>query len=138
MPQSAPPPQRPTPAQDETVMQSLKDSRRAGILLIVGVLLGMLAMPRNLLAVVALLPSLFYFVRTLRAQVGRAPAVAVIWTALGFVLASMVLAGTLLPYLFFDNSMALQECIDSANTLEAQSECTENWTDTFSRFTQGG
>lgn len=138
MPQSAPPPQRPAQAPDETMMQALKDSRRAGILLIAGVLLGMFAMPKNLVAVVALLPSLFYFVRTLRAQVGRAPAVAVVWTALGFVLASMVLAGTLLPYLFFDNSMALQECVDAANTLEARSECTQNWTDTFSRFTQGG
>ncbi len=131
----APNPPRPTP--DDSAVEALQHSRRAGILLIVGVLLGMLSMPKSLLAAVALVPALYYFVRTLRAQVGKAPVPVVLWTVLGFVLGSMVLVGTLLPYLFFDHSMALQDCISSSNTLQAESECTQNWTDTFSRFTQG-
>ncbi|WP_462418109.1 hypothetical protein [Kytococcus sp. Marseille-QA3725] len=135
MSQPARPPQGRLP--DAPSPEMLRDSRRAALLLITGVLLGMLPMPWSLVAAVALLPSLYFFVRTLRAQIGTSPAPAVLWTALGFVFASMSLAGTLLPYLFFNHSMALQECVTAANTLQAESECTQDWTSTFNQFTGG-
>lgn len=116
---------------------ALRDTQRGATLLLVGILLGMLPLPYRAIAGLALLPSLFFFVRALRQQIGRVPVVQVLWTALGFVFASMTLAGALLPYFLLDSSMALQECLAAANTLQAEADCTAHWSDTFSRFTQG-
>lgn len=114
----------------------LRDSRRAGLLLVTGALLGMLDFPRNLVAVVALLPALFFFFRTLRAQAGRAPLPTVLWTALGFVLTSMLLVGALAPLLFLDATVRAHECNSAANTLQALDDCRAQLPATMEQITQ--
>ena len=125
----------PSPAPPEGL--GSRASQRAGLLLLAGALLGMLSMPRNIVALVALLPAAWFFLQALREQVGRARLPVVLWTALGLLLVSVLVVGVGLPYLFYDQSMAIQDCLQGANTQQAEADCTTDWTTDLSRFTQG-
>ncbi|HET7477274.1 MAG TPA: hypothetical protein VFJ97_14795 [Dermatophilaceae bacterium] len=104
-------------------------SRRAAILLLLGLLASSLSLPYTLVALVPLGLAGWESVRGIRAfSAERAPARFVVWTAFGLVLNAVLVLGVLLPYAFYGTAKGLQDCYAGANTAAARAECRRQFT----------
>jgi len=108
-------------------------SRRAALLMLVGLIAAGSPLPYSAAALVPLVWAGFESILAIRARsAGGATSRGIASSVVGLVLVCLLTAMVLLPYAFYGTMKDLQDCTDAANTAVAAADCNSRYGDSGS------
>jgi len=119
-----------SPRTSRALPPGVAHSRRAALLMLVGLIAAGSSLPYSATAVIPLVWAGFESILAIRARsAGKAPTRSIASSVAGLVLVCLLTAMVLLPYAFYGTMKNLQDCTDAANTAVAAADCNSRYGD---------